>query len=73
VTVGVFTAYSRRITATKVICVSLRIEALVTLVKGVTKMVLPPMCSQMIKPTVSRENRRCDGNGEDGYQAQCFR
>jgi hypothetical protein len=69
VTVGVFAAYSRRITATKVIRVSLRIEALVPLVEGVTKMVMPPMCSQMIKSTVSRENRRRNGGGKNSYHA----
>jgi hypothetical protein len=72
VTVGVFAAYSRRITSTKVIRVSLRIEALVPLVEGVPKMVMPPMCSQMIKSTVSRENRRGNGGGKDYHSTECF-
>jgi hypothetical protein len=59
-------------TSEAVLCASLSIEALVPLVEGVTKMVLPPMRSQVIKFTGLRENRRCDGGDDDGYQAQCF-
>jgi hypothetical protein len=48
------------------------IETLVPLVVGVPNMVMRPMYPQMARSGVSRQNRRCHGDGENGYHAERF-
>jgi hypothetical protein len=83
--VGILPAYPRRIAASeaKVLCVSLiRIEALVVLVIGAAKMLIPDMVGQSAmhpkmapRPGLSCECEHWRGNsgGDNGYRAQCFR
>jgi hypothetical protein len=86
--VGILPAYPRRIAASgaKVLCVTLqlqaRIEALVVLVIGAAKMLIPdmvvgqsmmyPQMMMSLRPGLSCEHWRGNSGGKNSYHAQRF-